>query len=71
LTRYNYNCSTNPPAPYVHVTVQCGDGSGPSGEWVALIDTGAGRTVIPSELVEALKLTPILLNGPQFILEID
>lgn len=57
MTRYNYNRSCVPPAPFVHVAVQCGDGSGLTAEWPALVDTGADRTIIPSEIVNALRLT--------------
>lgn len=58
MTRYNYNRTTTPPAPFVHVTIFANDGSGRSSEWPAQLDCGADRTIIPVEVADELGLTP-------------
>jgi hypothetical protein len=47
VTRYNFNRSVTPPAPFVYVTLLSRNGSGKSSEWPAQIDTGADKTVVP------------------------
>lgn len=51
MIRYNYNRTVEPPAPFVYVTLGRPDGTGATPQWPAQIDTGADRTIIPSEAV--------------------
>lgn len=60
MLRYNYNRSTDPPAPFVHVTLApTPPATGTAEEWPAKIDTGADVTVIPMAAVHALGLVQI------------
>ena len=58
MTRYNYNRTATPSAPFVHVTIFATDGSGRSSEWPAQVDCGADKTILPREVVDELGLTP-------------
>lgn len=59
MTRYNYAREVSPPAPFVFVSFSSVDGSKSSAELLAQVDTGASRTVLPAEVVDALGLVPI------------
>ena len=54
---YRYANDT-PPAPYVLVIVAHPDGSAPTPDLPAKVDTGADRTIIPTELAASLGLRP-------------
>lgn len=56
MTRYNYSRDHSPPAPFVYVTASRPDQPAEQAQWPAQIDTGADRTVVPPELVDALSL---------------
>jgi hypothetical protein len=56
MVRYNYNRQVEPPAPFVHVVLTRPDGSGPPVEWPAQLDSGADRTVIPTEVTQMMTL---------------
>src|SRR5437868_4599268 len=56
MTRYRYNEQVDPPAPFVHVTLQRPDGSKELPEKPGQLDIGANKTVIPSTAVDELGL---------------
>ena len=56
MIRYNYNRQVNPPAPFVHVTIERPSADGTTVEIPAQIDSAADITVIPWRVVEELKL---------------
>ena len=47
MIRYNYNRQINPPAPFVHVTIERPAFDGATVEIPAQIDSAADITVIP------------------------
>ena len=56
MIRYNYNRQINPPAPFVHVTIERPASGGAPAEIPAQIDSAADITVIPWCVVEELQL---------------
>jgi Aspartyl protease len=56
MIRYNYNRQVSPPAPFIHVTIKRGDGTGSSVAVPAQLDTAADKTVIPMSAVRDLGL---------------
>ena len=56
MIRYNDNRQINPPAPFVHVTIERPSSEGTSIEVPAQIDSAADITVIPWRVVEELQL---------------
>ncbi len=59
MVRYAYNRQVTPPAPFVHVTVRPPYDGAAGVEVPAQLDIGADLTVIPGNLIEALKLVPL------------
>jgi hypothetical protein len=59
MIRYAYNQQIEPPAPFVHVSVNSSDAGRIVTDIPAQIDTAADRTVIPERLVEQLRLVPL------------
>jgi len=59
MTRYRYNQQLVPPAPFVHVTLRCGDTGKELVDLPAQLDCAADRTVIPGKLVDQLGLVPL------------
>lgn len=56
MIRYNDNRQINPPAPFVHVTIERPVSDATTVEIPAQIDSAADITVIPWRLVEELQL---------------
>ena len=56
MIRYNYNRQLNPPAPFVHVAIECPSADGATVEMPAQIDSAADISVIPWGVVEELQL---------------
>jgi predicted aspartyl protease len=56
MIRYNYNRQINPPAPFVHVTIERPSSDRATIEIPAQIDSAADITVIPWRVVEELQL---------------
>jgi len=55
MIRYRYATHRAPPAPFVNVTLRCA-ATGTTATVAAQLDTGADRTVLPGNVVEALGL---------------
>ena len=53
---YNYTAHLSPPAPFVNVALTCPATGVRIANQPAQMDTGADRTVLPANLVEALGL---------------
>jgi predicted aspartyl protease len=56
VIRYRYNQQVSPPAPFVHVTLQCPVAEPALSEIPAQLDTAADVTIVPAGLVEQLHL---------------
>ena len=56
MMRYNYNRQINPPAPFVHLTIDRPASGGTTIEVPAQLDCAADITVIPWHVVEELQL---------------
>jgi hypothetical protein len=56
LIRYRYNEQLDPPAPFVHVSLERPDGGATLENLPAQVDTAADLSVVPGGLVEQLKL---------------
>jgi hypothetical protein len=59
MMRYTYNRQVEPPAPFVHVSLNCLETGNSLDNLPALVDTAADRTVIPGGLVGRLALVPL------------
>ncbi|MBM3831782.1 MAG: hypothetical protein FJ403_00605 [Verrucomicrobia bacterium] len=59
MTSYRYNRQINPPAPFVHVTVQHPEGGMVLADIPAQLDTAADITVLPTSLVKELQLVQL------------
>jgi hypothetical protein len=56
VTRYRYNRQLDPPAPFVHVTLERPDGESVLRDLPAQLDTAADLSVVPAGLVRQLGL---------------
>ena len=59
MMRYTYNGQVEPPAPFIHVSLNCLETGNSLDNLPALVDTAADRTVIPGGLVSRLALVPL------------
>jgi predicted aspartyl protease len=59
MIRYAYNRQLTPPAPFAHVTLRSVNGARELTDLPAQLDSGADRTVVPSQAVELLGLVPV------------
>lgn len=59
MIRYLYNHQSDPPAPFVHVTLRCAQTGKELPDIPAQLDTGSDRTTVPWNFVEALELAQI------------
>ncbi len=59
MVRYAYNRQVTPPAPFVHVSVRAPYDGSAGVEIPGQLDIGADVAVIPSSLIDALKLMPL------------
>lgn len=56
MIRYRYTQQLAPPAPFVYVSMRCGQTGTALTDLPAQVDTAADRTVIPAHIVESLGL---------------
>ncbi len=59
MIAYRYNQQLEPPAPFVHATIQPPHRSRAVSDVPALLDTAADISVIPASIVDRLGLVPL------------
>jgi predicted aspartyl protease len=59
MLRYRYSEEFSIPAPFVHAFVSNPSDGSSTDQLPAQIDSGADRTVIPSSIIDQLRLTPV------------
>jgi predicted aspartyl protease len=52
-----------PPAPVLPVSIAVPDGSHTRGPWLALVDTGADGTFVPTEMLEELQAPLVYMTN--------
>jgi hypothetical protein len=59
MIHYSYNRQIVPPAPFVHVSLQCAESGKELTDLPAQLDSAADRTAIPGRMVDDLGLVPL------------